>query len=285
VHKPSTSATVEDNMERRFQFTGTGGGLLGKFLVGMILTGITIGIYAPWFIVNLQKYICENLTLKTENGDVKFSFTGTGGKLFGVYLVGAILTGLTLGIYASWFMVNITRFFAENTQAQSAEGKSYTIQFNGNGASLFGTYFVGILLTCITFGIYAPWFMVKVTKFFTDNMDILENSTKVGTFAFTGEGGELFGIYILGAILSTITLGIYSFWFAVNIMKYFNNHTDISLNGKTVTGDFTGTGGKYFAINFVGYLLTMLTIGIYGAWYMCNLLKFQYENVRFLDKA
>ncbi|MBN2715192.1 MAG: DUF898 family protein [Deltaproteobacteria bacterium] len=272
-------------MERRFSFSGTGGGLLGKFLVGMILTGITLGIYAPWFIVNLQKYICENLTLKTEAGDVKFSFNGTGGKLFGTYLLGVILTGVTFGIYGAWFMVNITRFFAENTQGKTPDGNAYTIQFRGNGASLFGTMFVGVLLSMITFGIYSPWFLVKLAKFFNDNMDVLENGSKVGAFAFKGEGGELFGIYILGAILSTVTLGIYSFWFAVNVMKYFNNHTEVQLNGKTYSGDFTGTGGKYFVINFVGYLLTMLTIGIYGAWYMCNLLKFQYESVRFIDKA
>ncbi|MBN2527480.1 MAG: DUF898 family protein [Deltaproteobacteria bacterium] len=272
-------------MERRFEFTGTGGALLGKFIVGMILTGITFGIYAPWFIVGLQKYICENLTLKTESGDVKFSFSGTGGSLFGTYLVGAILTGLTVGIYAAWFMVNLAKFFTENTKGQTADGKEYVIKFNGSGGSLFGTYFVGALLTGITFGIYGPWFMVKLTKFFTENMDIMEGGNKVGSFAFTGQGGELFGVYILGGILTGITFGIYSFWFAVNLMKYFNNHTDVTLNNKTYSGDFTGTGGKYFAVNFVGGLLTSITLGIYGAWYMCNLLKFQYESLRIVDKS
>lgn len=272
-------------MERRFEFTGTGGGLLGKFLVGMILTMVTFGIYAPWFVVSLQKYISENLKLKTESGDVQFEFTGTGGKLFGTYLVGFLLTMITFGIYASWFMVNITKFFAENTHGKAANGSTYAVQFRGNGGSLFGTMFVGALLTSLTFGIYGAWFMVKLAKFFTDNLDVMENGTKVGSFAFTGEGGELLGTYILGFILTMVTFGIYSFWFAVNIMKYFNNHTDVTINGQTYSGDFTGTGGKYFVINFVGYLLTMLTLGIYGAWYMCNLLKFQYESVRFLNKA
>lgn len=272
-------------MERKFEFTGSGGALLGKFLIGMILTSITLGIYAPWFIVNLQKYITENLTLKTEAGDVKFNFTGTGGSLFGTYLVGVILTMLTLGIYASWFWVNLTKFFTENTEGKTQNGNTYAVQFKGAGASLFGTVFIGSILTGITFGIYGAWFMVKLAKFFTDNMSVMENGTNIGSFAFKGEGGELLGTYILGAILTTITLGIYGAWFQVNLMKYFNNNTEITIHGKTYTGDFTGTGGQYFIINFVGYLLTMLTIGIYGAWYMCNLLKYQYENTRFLDKA
>lgn len=272
-------------MERRFEFTGTGGALLGKFIVGMILTGITFGIYAPWFIVNLQKYICENLALKTEVGDVKFEFNGTGGQLFGTYLVGTILTGLTMGIYYSWFMVKLTKYFTENTVGKAADGKTYALHFQGTGASLFGTVFVGALLTGLTFGIYAAWFMVKLANFFCDNMDITESGSKVGSFAFKGEGGELFGTYILGVILSVVTLGIYSFWFAVNIMKYFNKNTEITLNDKTYAGDFDGTGGKYFVVNVVGYLLTMITFGIYGAWYICNLLKYQYENTRIIDKA
>ncbi|MBN2343420.1 MAG: DUF898 family protein [Deltaproteobacteria bacterium] len=272
-------------MERRFEFTGTGGALLGKFIVGTILTGITFGIYAPWFIVNLQKYICEHLALKTEGGDVKFEFTGTGGKLFGTYLVGVLLTGITFGIYASWFIVNLTKYFTDNTVGKTADGNTYAVSFRGNGGSLFGTIFVGYLLTMLTFGIYAAWFMVKLTKFFADNMDIMENGNKVGSFSFNGEGGELFGTYILGVILTGITFGVYASWFMVNLMKYFNNHTQISLNDKSYTADFDGTGGKYFVVNFVGYLLTMITFGIYGAWYMCNLLKFQYENTRILDKA
>jgi len=29
----------------------------------------------------------------------------------------------------------------------------------------------------------------------------------------------------------------------------------------------------------------MITLGIYGAWYFCKLLKFQYENIQILDRG
>ena len=182
-------------MERKIEFTGSGGSLFVKFLVGGILTGITLGIYLPWFVVNLEKYIMENLTLKTESGDVKFQFTGSGGSLFVTYLVGMLLTMITIGIYAPWFMVKLTNWMAANTKATAANGSIYNVKFNGGGGSLFGTYLLGVILTSITFGIYAPWFMVNLAKFFLNNMDILENGAKAGAFSFTGEGAELLGTY------------------------------------------------------------------------------------------
>jgi uncharacterized membrane protein YjgN (DUF898 family) len=272
-------------MERKIEFTGTGGGLFVKFLVGMILTGITFGIYLPWFMVSLQKYICENLTLKTETGDVRFQFIGTGGGLFVVGLVGMLLTMITFGIYAPWFLVKLTQYVTDRTLATTADGTVHVARFNGNGASLLGTYILGLVLTMVTFGIYAPWFMVNLSKFFLNNMDILENNTKIGEFAFYGDGAELLGTYIVGMLLTMITFGIYGFWFSVNLMKYFAKGTHITMGEKKMVLNFTGEGATYFGINIVGYLLTMITFGIYAAWYTCSLMKFQYENTRILDKA
>ncbi len=113
-------------MERKIEFTGSGGSLFVKFLVGGILTGITLGIYLPWFVVNLEKYIMENLTLKTESGDVKFQFTGSGGSLFVTYLVGMLLTMITIGIYAPWFMVKLTNWMAPTQRRRRPTAQSTT---------------------------------------------------------------------------------------------------------------------------------------------------------------
>ncbi len=43
-------------METRFDFKGTGGALFLKFLVGMILTMITFGIYGAWFMVDVMRW-------------------------------------------------------------------------------------------------------------------------------------------------------------------------------------------------------------------------------------
>ena len=272
-------------MVKRFEFQGTGGALFGKFFVGMILTMITFGIYFPWFLVSLNKYIYANTTLKAEKGDVRFEFTGSGGQLFGIWIVGVILTMITLGIYYPWLIVNVTKYYMENSHGKAADGKAYKLQFTGSGGELFVTALVGYILTVLTIGIYGAWFMCKLNKFFAANTTILEGSNPVGKADFFGKGGELLGTWIVGIILTMITLGIYAAWFQVKLFKFFNSNTEVTIDNEKYVGGFTGTGGEYFVINLVGYLLTMITVGIYGAWYFCSLLKFQVGNTTFEERA
>jgi len=265
-------------METRFQFSGTGGALFVKFLVGGLLSAITFGIYMPWFIVNLTKYMYENTTIKTPKGDARLEFKGEGATLFGTYLVGMILTMLTFGIYSAWFMTNIAKFFSDNTHCTAASGRQFHLQYNGTGGALFVKVLVGYLLTMVTIGIYAPWFMCSLTKFFSENTAIMEGQKQVGSFDFIGNGGTLFVTYLVGMLLTGITFGIYGAWFAVKLFKFFNENSEVTVEGETYRGGFSGTGGNFFVLNLVGYLLTVITLGIYGAWYSCNLIRFQLEN-------
>ena len=265
-------------METRFQFNGTGGALFVKFLVGGLLTVITFGIYLPWFIVNLTKYVYENTIIKSPAGDLRLDFTGAGGKLFGTYLVGVILTMLTVGIYGAWFMTNMAKFFTDNTKCTGPDGRQYQLQYNGTGGALFVKVLVGYLLTMVTLGIYGPWFMCSLTKFILENTAIMEGSNQIGSFDFVGAGGALFVTYLVGFLLTMITFGIYGAWFAVKLFKFFNENTEVTVGDQKYRCGFVGTGGNFFVLNLVGYLLTMITFGIYGAWYYCNLIKFQLEN-------
>lgn len=272
-------------METRFQFSGTGGALFVKFLVGMLLTMITFGIYLPWFIINLTKYVYENTTVKTPGRDISLEFTGTGGQLFGTYLAGFFLTILTFGIYGAWFMTNLTQFFCDNTKCKGSDGRLFQLKYNGTGGGLFVKVLVGYLLTMVTIGIYAPWFMCSLNKFFAENTAIMEGEQQIGSFDFVGTGGELFVTYLVGMLLTVITFGIYGAWFAVKLFKFFNENTAITVGGQQYQGAFVGTGGSYFVLNLVGYLLTVVTLGIYGAWYYCNLIRFQLENTKVGTRA
>ena len=50
-------------MRTRFEFNGTGGELFKRAFVGALLTGITVGIYMPWYIVSILSYLAENTVL------------------------------------------------------------------------------------------------------------------------------------------------------------------------------------------------------------------------------
>ena len=45
---------------RRLEFSGSGLGFLGEYLIILIFTVITCGIYAPWGTVRMNKYIISH---------------------------------------------------------------------------------------------------------------------------------------------------------------------------------------------------------------------------------
>jgi uncharacterized membrane protein YjgN (DUF898 family) len=266
----------------RPNFQGSGGELFVTFLVGGLLTSITLGIYFPWFLCKLARYVTANTTLgPTRKGELRVEFTGTGGELFVTYLLGALLTGITLGIYAPWFYCKLFKFFADNMSAVAPDGTRYRMNFEGTGGELFVTFLVGALLSTITIGIYYPWFLCKVWKFFYSHTTLLENEQPVGGFDFEGTGGELFVTYLVGMLLTMITIGIYSYWFQVKLMKFFAESTRLTYQGRVYGGSFHGTGGEYFVLNLVHGLLTSITLGIYAPWFMVKQWQFQFNNYEF----
>ena len=272
-------------MEKRFKFTGTGDALFGKFLLGMFLTIITLGIYLPWFVVNLSKFVYENTTLSgSEKGEMRLEFRGIGGQLFNICLGGLFLTVVTLYIYYGWFLANLIKFSYDNSVAKASDGTEYKLQFNGTGGELFGTILVGGLLTMITFGIYGPWFAVELMKLIAKRTVIIENGSQIGNTAFVATGGQLFGTVLVGFLLTLITFGIYIPWFWVKMARFYAENTTITVNDVRHVGAFDGKGGEFFVLNFVGGLLTMVTFGIYGAWFICKIWTFKINHTAFVPR-
>jgi uncharacterized membrane protein YjgN (DUF898 family) len=175
-------------------------------------------------------------------------------------------------------MCKMARYFADNTQVQSSTGRVYQLRFTGDGGDLFGKYLVNMLLLSITCGIYAPWAMCNLRKWFYQKTQITEQGQPIGQLDFVGEGGDLFGTYIGGMVLTYITAFIYLSWFKVSLKKFFDQNTRIMVNGRTYSVDFSGTGGDLFVLTLVNTILTVLTLGIYAFWAKAKMLKWEYSN-------
>lgn len=270
-------------MIKQFEFRGKGGELFVIFFFGILLTLVTIGIYSPWFIVKLNRYLYEKTTLKTDRGNVRFRFTGEGGKLFEIMFFGFLLTVITLGFFGPWFVVNVLKYFWKNSHGRTEDGRGYKLRFNGSGGVLFQVLLVGFLFSLITLGLYMPWFICKIYRFYIMNTTIHSGSKQVGKIDFQGSGREVFGTWLLGFILSVITFAIYLAWFEVNLLKYFFSKTEVTIDDEKYVGGFTGTGGSLFVIYLLGTILQEITLGIYSAWYFRDLHKFQMENTIFQE--
>ena len=72
------------------------------YLLGMLFTVLSFGIYYPWFKNDVRGY----LTRKSRFGSAYFSYDGVGSEYAGIYFWGILLSVLTLGIYLPWYALN-----------------------------------------------------------------------------------------------------------------------------------------------------------------------------------
>lgn len=269
-------------MPAGFQFSGTGMGLFANLFVGYLFTVVTLGLYLPWFLCRMADWMASNVTLRGQRGNtVQMRFHGQGAELFGIVFVGIILTVLTLGIYGFWYVTRLVSFFLENTDGETSDGQSVDLTFSGTGGDLFANMFVGYLLMIVTLGIYSPWFFCRMHRWFYMNTLVHVGNAEPIQLRFTGTGGELFVTMILGYILTIITLGIYMFWLQVQLMQFQAGNTEITTPaGNKLATEFSGTGGEYALICIVGFILTPLTLGLYGFRFAVKVIEFQCNHLK-----
>ena len=105
-----------------FRYTGSGFGILGHVIIGTILMVITLGIYTPWYVTSLIRYVCDNVVGEGSQGvsNVTVSFNGSGAELLGRYIIWWVLIIITLGLYTPWMMNGFYRYIVENITVQTS---------------------------------------------------------------------------------------------------------------------------------------------------------------------
>ena len=93
------------------KFTGGLLGLIGINILSAIITGITLGIAAPWAVCLKQEWIAKHTIIDGH----KLYFDGTGGQLFGNYIKWFLLTIITLGIYGFWLDIKMKQWIVKHT--------------------------------------------------------------------------------------------------------------------------------------------------------------------------
>jgi len=80
-------------------------------IVASLMITLTCGIATPWAACYLYNYILSHTVVDGR----KLRFDGTGGSLFGNWIVWFILTLITCGIYGFWVTPKMYNWFASNT--------------------------------------------------------------------------------------------------------------------------------------------------------------------------
>lgn len=83
-------------------------------------------------------------------------------QLIGWYLLGGLITLLTLGICYPWAFCMIYRWEAKHTVING-----HRLSFDGTAIQLFGNWIKWLFLCLITFGIYSFWLSIAFKKWKT----------------------------------------------------------------------------------------------------------------------
>lgn len=215
---------------------------LEVFLGGLLLTIVTIGIYSPWFVRNLQRFFIDNASYH-ENA---FSFQGNGGKLFVILLLTLILpmillTVLMMGLFGKDFnsQFNFTRIIYQGIiylvlipymyflykWMVDIKYKEYHIKWNTDTIQSIGKIAIEVLLSMITFGIYLPMAYLRLYKYFSEKTESNVVDNQRIKFGFDTEQKKDFLTFWGQILLTIITVGIYFPWAFCRITKLFVNKT------------------------------------------------------------
>ncbi len=272
---------MDASVEHRPAFHGEGSELFGIFVVNILLSIVTLGIYSFWGRTKVRQYLWSATAF---DGD-RFDYHGTGGELFrgwlkamGVFLVLYLVVvllqlagGITalLSVLVFWgcllVLIPFAIFAARRYRLSRTSWRGVRFSQHGDVRAFIKLWAGGALLTGITLSFYRPYFE-------TDQRRFLFNDTRFGTgrFAYDGEGRDLFGRYVRAVLLTIPTLGLYWFWYWAFRTRYDWEHT--SFEGARFSSSVTG--GGLLGLTLSNILLIVCTLGFGIPWALAR--QFRY---------
>ncbi|CAM1374364.1 DUF898 family protein [Tenacibaculum xiamenense] len=140
----------------QFNYLGSKSELFWKFISGVLITILTLGIYTPWFVTELRRYVIGHLRF----GNLSFEFQGDGAKLFWIQFKFILLYPLTLGIYTFWYIKELFEFYIDNIEVNQNEIKTH-LKLNVKVGDIFSLYIVNFALIIFSLGIATPWVIIR----------------------------------------------------------------------------------------------------------------------------
>lgn len=201
--KPRATGPLQ---ETPLEFTGSGREYFGIWIVNILLTIVTLGIYSAWATVRNNQYFYGNTRMDGTSFQYLASpITILKGRLIALavlvvyvvlsemYVEAAIVFGLAFIPLVPWIMVRSLRFNAINSAYRNIR-----FDFQGSYGQAFMVAFVWPLLNMLTLLLLTPLVMKKTHEF-------IANGSRYGTTEFqlkadTGTYYRFFGKGLLIAI-------------------------------------------------------------------------------------
>lgn len=157
---------------RKLRFDGNGMQLFGKYIIWLLLSIITFGIYYILCVaVRLEAWVTSHTHFdgtqsSNTEAENKSKFDGSWLGLLGVKLLTNFVTVITLSFGMYWAHCYKERWFAKHKIIDGCR-----LYFTGTGLQYFVKCIVWTLLTVITFGIYGFWRNIKAKKWTVEHTE------------------------------------------------------------------------------------------------------------------
>ncbi|HPH20345.1 MAG TPA: DUF898 family protein [Haliscomenobacter sp.] len=282
---------ILDDQNRQLSFWGEGSKLFGIFIVNMLLTLLTLGLYYPWARAATLKYLYQ----ETEFEGSRFTFHGTGKEMF-IGFIRAV--GIILALYLVLFIfiwldnsffafIGFLIFFAGTAlltpiaihgamryRMSRTSWRGIHFGYRGQLSELIRICIQGFLLTLVTFGIYSFWFEIKLRRYVIDHIRFGN-----AEFSFKANGTDWFALNLAGYFITLITLGIYGFWWMKDRLKFLFSHVRIQQDEETIKVRTHFTAGNFFELTIINGLLMVFTLGLATPWVMIRNIKYIFDNL------
>lgn len=286
--------------EHTFEFTGNGREYFRIWIVNLLLTVVTLGIYSAWAKVRRLQYFYRNTRL----ADAGFEYHGTPmailkGRLIGaglllVYVVAGKLNplagaaiALLVGLVMPWLIVRSLRFKLHNS---SYRGLRFA--FAGGDRGAYRVFLLFPILTGLTLYLLAPFTHQRIKQYQHNNSQFGATS-----FNFDASVGSFYGIYlkalgavivagILAAILSAAGLPFLMALLPV-AMLFVAAYLAVSL--PNLIWNSTGLGDHkfysrietrpYLWISFTNILGIIFTLGLFVPFAQVRMMRYKLEHM------
>lgn len=201
-----------DSEHRCFEFSGAGGEYFRIWIVNLVLTLLTLGIYSAWAKVRRLQYFYRNTSLLGHGFDyhgspiaiLKGRLIGIG--LFVVYNVAAGLNSV-LGVFAFVLLLGILPWLIQRSMAFRLHNSSYRglrFRFDGTVGNAYKIFLGWALLAYITLGISFPVLHHRIKAYQHGN-----STFGTASFSFDARVKAFFMIYLKASGMMLIPMIVF----------------------------------------------------------------------------
>ncbi|HID31633.1 MAG TPA: DUF898 domain-containing protein [Desulfobacterales bacterium] len=283
-----------------FEFKGTGSEYFKIWLVNVILSILTLGIYSPWAKVRRKQYFYGSTHIQGSS----FEYLADPVKILkgramivGFFVINSIVSdivpivgsilALAIVVIFPWLVVRSLAFNARNSALRNIR-----FGFEGTVGQAAKVYILWPILAAFTLGILSPYAYFRQKKF------IVENSSYGTTnFRFTATAREYYWLFfsalmtmVLGFVVvaafgflfppAAFLLGIAAYlylfaFFSVKTTNLLYNSSQLARHRLQATLRIK----EYISLVVVNAVATALTLGVFYPWAKVRTLRYKLEHV------